>query len=101
MRARPHRGHFALARGWIQGMLLPQLAERYLAGIAGDSGVDLRAAKTTLERVLDELAAAARRAGFAREAGALRRQAARSPNAHIARVRLVGRAVLFCSCPPA
>lgn len=58
-------------------MPLPQLADRYLAGVAGEPAVDLRVAKSTLERVLDDLAAAARREGFAQEAAALRRQAGR------------------------
>ena len=75
------RALFAMARGWVQGMELRALAHHYLAGNAAVSDStadpDLRVAKSTLEYVLDELAAAARREGLVREAALLRRQAAR------------------------
>lgn len=74
---RLHRGHFAMARGWVQGMPLEDLARRYLAGIAGDASPDLRVARSTLELVLDQLAAAARRTGRGAEAGLLKRQSVR------------------------
>ena len=75
LRPRLTVAHLALARGWVQGLELSDLAERYLAGLGDDDGcVDLRIAKGTLVRVLDQLAATAKHAGI--EGGAtLRRQA--------------------------
>ncbi len=75
LRDRLTRAHLALARGWVQGLELRVLAERYLAGIDGESGLDLRIARQRLQRTLDELAAAARRAGL-KGASTLARQAA-------------------------
>ncbi len=76
--------HMALVRGWVQGIELGDLAERYLAGIGEDEqGVDLRVAKTSLMWILDDLAALAKRAGIAGGV-TLRRQASRirlEPNA--------------------
>jgi integrase len=69
--------HLALVRGWVQGIELSELSERYLAGLGGDDGgVDLREAKGLLMRVLDDLAAMAKRAGIPGSV-TLRRQAAR------------------------
>lgn len=69
--------HMALVRGWIQGVELPSLADRYLpdVGEEGD-GVDLRVAKTVLTWVLDDLSSLAKRAGIAGGV-TLRRQASR------------------------
>ena len=75
LRDRLTRAHLALARGWVQGLELRVLSERYLAGIDGESGTDLRVARQRLQRTLDELAAAARRAGL-KGASTLARQAA-------------------------
>lgn len=76
--------HMALVRGWVQGLELSELAERYLAGTGDDDGcVDLRVAKSALTRVLDELAAIARHTGIAGGV-TLKRQASRirtNPNA--------------------
>jgi integrase len=65
----------ALARGWVQGLELRVLAERYLAGIDGEDSTDLRVARQRLQHTLDELAATARRAGL-KGASTLARQAA-------------------------
>ena len=75
LRDRLTRAHLALARGWVQGLELRVLAERYLAGIDGEAGLDLRIARQRLQSTLDELAAAARRAGL-KGASTLARQAA-------------------------
>jgi integrase len=54
--------HMALARGWIQGLELSDLAIRYLAGLGDDDGaIDMRSAKGTLIRVLDDLGTTAKR----------------------------------------
>ena len=69
--------HFALVRGWVQGIELSELAQRYLAALGDDDGsVDLRLAKTTLTRVLNEIADYAKRAGKT-DAVVLHRQASR------------------------
>jgi integrase len=69
--------HLALVRGWVQGIELSELSERYLAGLGGDDGgVDLREAKGLLMRVLDDLAAMAKRAGIPGSV-TLQRQASR------------------------
>jgi hypothetical protein len=52
--------HRALARGWVQGLGLRMRTARYLAGIDGETGIDLRVARQRLQRTLDELAAARR-----------------------------------------
>jgi site-specific recombinase XerD len=75
LRDRLTRAHLALARGWVQGLDLRVLAQRYLAGIDGEDATDLRVARHRLQRTLDELAAAARRAGL-KGASTLARQAA-------------------------
>ena len=49
-------GHFAFYRGWLEGLDLADLGERYLL-----SGRDLPRAKQTLRWIQDELIAAARR----------------------------------------
>lgn len=76
--------HMALARGWIQGLELSELANRYLAQIGeGTDEVDLRAAKSALTWVLDDLAGLAKRAKIAGGV-TLQRQASRirlDPNA--------------------
>ena len=69
--------HVALVRGWVQGLALPELAQRYLAALGDDDGtVDLRAAKGALARVLEELGAMARQLGIA-DTVTLLRQASR------------------------
>jgi integrase len=75
LRDRLTRAHLALARGWVQGLELRVLAERYLAGIDGEDSTDLRVARQRLQHTLDELAATARRAGL-KGASTLARQAA-------------------------
>lgn len=59
---------------WVQGVDLRTLADHYLTGIDGEVGTDLRVARQRLQRTLDELAAAARRAGLP-DAATLARQA--------------------------
>jgi integrase len=76
--------HMSLVRGWVQGIELTELADRYLSGIGeAEEGVDLRVAKTALMWILDDLAALAKRAGI--QGGVtLKRQASRirlEPNA--------------------
>lgn len=75
LRDRLTRAHLAMARGWLQGLDLRVLAQRYLAGMDGEDSTDLRVARHRLQRTLDELAAAARRAGL-QGAATLARQAA-------------------------
>jgi len=74
-RPRLHPGHFALLRGWIQGLELRGLAVRYL--FWPDERIDLRDARRILEQILDEVSAIARREGREKEAALLRRQATR------------------------
>jgi integrase len=50
--------HLAMAKGWVNGLPLVEMADRYLAAFGE---VDLRVAKSTLMRVLQELANAATR----------------------------------------
>ncbi len=85
--ARVTASHLALARGWINGVDLAELGKRYLAGLGDDDGiVDLRVVKSSLTRVLQELANAATRNSIPGGA-TLHRQAcrinvdARGPNA--------------------
>lgn len=61
------RHHLAFYRGWIQGLDLKDLAERYL-----ESGLDLRIAKSTLAWLKDTLRQAALRHGKRGEARLLR-----------------------------
>ena len=49
-------GHFAFYRGWLEGLDLADLGERYLV-----SGRDLPRAKQTLRWLQDELIVAARK----------------------------------------
>ena len=48
----------------MQGLELRLLSERYLVGIDGEESTDLCIACQRLQRTLDELAAAVRRAGL-------------------------------------
>lgn len=59
--------HFALYRGWLEGLELRDMADRYL-----ETGLDLRVAKTTLQWVRDSLRQAALRHGKHGEARLLR-----------------------------
>lgn len=69
--------HLALAKGWVNGLSLEELAPRYLAAFGeGGTKVDMRVAKSTLMRVLQELANAATRHNI-EGAATLFRQAAR------------------------
>jgi integrase len=52
------RDHLAFFRGYLSGLPLRNLADRYL-----DPGLDLRRVKTTLRWIQDELSVAARRQG--------------------------------------
>ncbi|MBK9520646.1 MAG: tyrosine-type recombinase/integrase [Rhodocyclaceae bacterium] len=61
------RHHLALYRGWLQGVSLKTLADRYL-----ETGVDLRIAKTTLTWIRDTIRQAALRNGKHGEARLLR-----------------------------
>ena len=61
------RHHLALYRGWLQGVPLKTLADRYL-----ETGLDLRLAKTTLTWVGDTIRQAALRNGKHGEARLLR-----------------------------
>ncbi len=61
------RHHLALYRGWLQGVPLKTLADRYL-----ETGLDLRLAKTTLTWIGDTIKQAALRNGKHGEARLLR-----------------------------
>lgn len=61
------RHHLALYRGWLQGLDLKALADRYL-----ETGLDLRLAKATLVWLQDTLSQAALRHGHRGEARLLR-----------------------------
>lgn len=61
------RHHLALYRGWLQGLPLKVLADRYL-----ETGLDLRLAKTTLTWIGDTIRQAALRNGKHGEARLLR-----------------------------
>jgi site-specific recombinase XerD len=61
------RHHLALYRGWLQGISLKTLADRYL-----ETGLDLRLAKTTLTWIGDTIRQAALRNGKHGEARLLR-----------------------------
>ena len=50
----PH--HFAFYRGWLEGVDLARLADRYL-----DTGLDLRVARATVDWIAEELARGVRR----------------------------------------
>lgn len=57
--------HIALAKGWVNGLNLHDLGDRYLAALGADDGtIDLRVIKSTLSRALHELANAATRNGI-------------------------------------
>lgn len=68
----PH--HLALYRGWLQGLDLKALADRYL-----ETGLDLRLAKATLSWLRDTLSQAALRHGRRGEARLLRLHLASAP----------------------
>lgn len=60
------RQHFAFFRGYLDGLDLKQLSERYIETDAGSSGsTDLRVAKSLLVWIMDQLTIAARRTGHA------------------------------------
>ncbi|MDF1482162.1 tyrosine-type recombinase/integrase [Extensimonas soli] len=61
------RHHLAFYRGWLQGLDLGELADRYL-----EDGIDLRVAKSTLRWLQDALSQAALRNGRFGEARLLR-----------------------------
>ena len=66
------RHHLAFYRGWLQGVDIKTLADRYL-----ETGVDLRIAKSTLVWIKDLLTQAALRNGKRGEARLLRSHLAR------------------------
>ena len=69
--------HVALVRGWVQGLELSDIAERYLPILGDDDGsIDLRVVKGTLVRVLDLLSANAKQLNI-QGAATLSRQASR------------------------
>lgn len=68
------RHHLALYRGWLQGVPLKTLADRYL-----ETGLDLRLAKTTLTWIGDTIRQAALRNGKHGEARLLRLSLAAGP----------------------
>lgn len=70
------RHHLAFYRGWLQGLDLKSLADRYL-----ETGLDLRLAKTTLSWLRDTLSQAALRHGKRGEARLLRLHLASSQEA--------------------
>lgn len=54
--------HIAMAKGWINGLDLSSMAHRYLPALGDDDGnIDMRVAKSSLTRVLADLAGAAHR----------------------------------------
>lgn len=54
--------HIAMAKGWINGLDLASMAQRYLPTLGDDDGnIDMRVAKSSLTRVLADLAGAAHR----------------------------------------
>jgi site-specific recombinase XerD len=67
------RHHLALYRGWLQGLALKTLADRYL-----ETGLDLRLAKSTLTWIQDTIRQAALRHGRHGEARLLRLPLSRS-----------------------
>jgi len=67
------RHHLAFYRGWLQGLDLGQLADRYL-----ESGLDLRKAKSTLSWIRDTFCQAALRHGQFNKARLLRLRLAQS-----------------------
>lgn len=60
------RHHFAFFRGYLDGLDLRELSERYIENNAAQSGAgDLRVAKSLLNWIMDQLCVAARRTGNA------------------------------------
>jgi site-specific recombinase XerD len=60
------RHHFAFFRGYLDGLDLRHLSERYIAtNLTQDNTVDLRVARTLLAWITEQLAVAARRTGNA------------------------------------
>lgn len=58
------RQHFAFFRGYLDGLDLRELSERYIENNAAQSGTaDLRVAKSLLNWIMDQLCVAARRTG--------------------------------------
>lgn len=54
--------HIAMAKGWINGLDLASMAQRYLPALGDDDGnIDMRVAKSSLTGVLADLAGAAHR----------------------------------------
>ena len=63
--SRIERSHFALVKGWLSGLDLSEIGERYLPEFARDKGkTDLRAVKTIAIRAVLDMGAMARRHGF-------------------------------------
>ena len=67
------RHHLAFYRGWLQGLALKTLADRYL-----ETGLDLRLARSTLTWIQDTIRQAALRHGRHGEARLLRLPLSRS-----------------------
>lgn len=69
--------HIAMARGWVNGLGLGDMASRFLPALGDyDGEIDLRVAKSSLSRVLEELSLSAKRMGYP-DSGILLRQAKR------------------------
>lgn len=67
------RHHFAFFRGYLDGLDLRQLSERYIETNAAQAGAtDLRVAKSLLGWIVDQLTVAARRTGNAAGARVIR-----------------------------
>lgn len=69
--------HIAMARGWVNGLDLGDMAIRYLPALGDyDGEIDLRIAKSSLSRVLEELSLSGKRMGHT-DSSILLRQAKR------------------------
>ena len=77
LKSRTTLAHIAVARGWVNGLELSEMVDRYLPALGDfDGHVDLRVAKGTLARVLEDLSLAGKRMGHA-DANVLYRQSKR------------------------
>ena len=77
LKSRTTPAHIAVARGWVNGLELSEMVDRYLPALGDfDGHVDLRVAKGTIARVLEDLSLAGKRMGHA-DANVLYRQSKR------------------------
>ena len=77
LKSRTTPAHIAVARGWVNGLELSEMTDRYLSALGDfDGHVDLRVAKGTLARVLEDLSLAGKRMGHA-DSNVLYRQSKR------------------------